>query len=260
MTPVIVLSDSYLANSAEPWRIPDVDDAAAPRRSRSAPSPNGFMPVPARPRDARASLGDPGHAGPRAPHRRPREAGRHGQRLVPAREPPAHDRPARARRSRGIAQDDRRPSRSYGADARQAAGGRLGRHARRDHLGGRRGARRGTRRRERAPAPPESVRRRTSARCCAASSACWSPELNTGQLCAAAARRVPGAAPRASPRCRASRSRSPRSAARIERDAGSRVSEPSRSRSSPARTSSRTRTCAGARAAATTRSSPTCSA
>src|SRR5690606_38524426 len=30
MTPVVVLSDGYLANSAEPWRIPDVD--ALPRR------------------------------------------------------------------------------------------------------------------------------------------------------------------------------------------------------------------------------------
>ena len=32
MTPVIVLSDGYLANSAEPWRIPDVGGAAAHRR------------------------------------------------------------------------------------------------------------------------------------------------------------------------------------------------------------------------------------
>ncbi len=36
MTPVIVLSDSYLANSAEPWRIPDVE--SLPRATVSHPS------------------------------------------------------------------------------------------------------------------------------------------------------------------------------------------------------------------------------
>jgi 2-oxoglutarate ferredoxin oxidoreductase subunit alpha len=43
MTPVIVLSDSYLANSAEPWRIPDV--AALPRIDVSfARQAEGFKP------------------------------------------------------------------------------------------------------------------------------------------------------------------------------------------------------------------------
>jgi len=43
MTPVVVLSDSYLANSAEPWRIPDVD---ALRRTpvRYRTDPQGFEP------------------------------------------------------------------------------------------------------------------------------------------------------------------------------------------------------------------------
>ena len=31
MTPVVVLSDGYLANSAEPWRIPDVDSLPRPQ-------------------------------------------------------------------------------------------------------------------------------------------------------------------------------------------------------------------------------------
>jgi 2-oxoglutarate ferredoxin oxidoreductase subunit alpha len=43
MTPVVVLSDSYLANSAEPWRLPDV--AALPRQAiRFRTDPAGFFP------------------------------------------------------------------------------------------------------------------------------------------------------------------------------------------------------------------------
>jgi 2-oxoglutarate ferredoxin oxidoreductase subunit alpha len=43
MTPVIVLSDSYLANSSEPWLIPDVDSLPkAPVRLRTDPA--GFRP------------------------------------------------------------------------------------------------------------------------------------------------------------------------------------------------------------------------
>ena len=47
-TPVILLSDTFLANSSEPWRLPDVD-RRCPRSTRaSPPSPNGgdgsFMP------------------------------------------------------------------------------------------------------------------------------------------------------------------------------------------------------------------------
>src|SRR5262249_30414228 len=43
MTPVVLLSDSYLANSAEPWLIPDV---ASLRRDRVSlrTDPNGFRP------------------------------------------------------------------------------------------------------------------------------------------------------------------------------------------------------------------------
>jgi 2-oxoglutarate ferredoxin oxidoreductase subunit alpha len=43
MTPVVVLSDSYLANSSEPWLIPDVD--ALPRNApRLRTDPEGFHP------------------------------------------------------------------------------------------------------------------------------------------------------------------------------------------------------------------------
>jgi 2-oxoglutarate ferredoxin oxidoreductase subunit alpha len=43
MTPVVVLSDSFLANSAEPWRIPDVDTLAR-HPVRLHTEPEGFAP------------------------------------------------------------------------------------------------------------------------------------------------------------------------------------------------------------------------
>ena len=44
MTPVILLTDGQLANGAEPWLLPDVQQAAPISRLSSAPIPNGFMP------------------------------------------------------------------------------------------------------------------------------------------------------------------------------------------------------------------------
>ena len=68
-TPVILLSDGYLANGSEPWRLPDVDvaarhlgavpDRAQRHRRRGQP---GVLAVPPRPRHARPAVGDPGHA------------------------------------------------------------------------------------------------------------------------------------------------------------------------------------------------------
>jgi 2-oxoglutarate ferredoxin oxidoreductase subunit alpha len=43
MTPVILLTDGYLANGAEPWRIPDVDDLPE-LHVRFRTDPNGFFP------------------------------------------------------------------------------------------------------------------------------------------------------------------------------------------------------------------------
>ena len=43
MTPVVVLSDGYLANSSEPWRIPDVDSLLQGRIEHRS-EPEGFLP------------------------------------------------------------------------------------------------------------------------------------------------------------------------------------------------------------------------
>ena len=79
-TPVILLSDGYLANGAEPWRLPDVADAARPpRRVRHRDQPHRrrrhrrLLALRPRRGDPGPALGRPRHARARAPHRRPRE-------------------------------------------------------------------------------------------------------------------------------------------------------------------------------------------
>ena len=69
MTPVVYLSDAFLANGTEPWRSPTYADAARPAR-RQPHREGRLLPVPARRRDARPPVGRARHARPRAPHRR----------------------------------------------------------------------------------------------------------------------------------------------------------------------------------------------
>ena len=106
-TPVILLTDGYLANGAEPWLLPDVDalpDISVPFATE--PNHDGdVLALPARPRDARPPVGDPRHARPHAPHRWHREAGRHRQRQLRPREPRAHGAHLRADKVARIADD-----------------------------------------------------------------------------------------------------------------------------------------------------------
>ena len=63
-TPVILLTDGYLANGAEPWLLPDVDalpDISVPFAEEPEPR-RRVLALPPRPRDARPSVGDPRHA------------------------------------------------------------------------------------------------------------------------------------------------------------------------------------------------------
>jgi len=57
MTPVIVLSDAYLAHAAEPWRLPD---RRLPRSPSLSDRPRGLPPVPPRPRDPARAWAVPG--------------------------------------------------------------------------------------------------------------------------------------------------------------------------------------------------------
>ena len=123
----------------------------------------GLLALQARPADPGPPLGGPGHAGPGAPHRRHREAGRHGQHLLRPGQPRLHGPhpPGQDRRHRGARPRGRRPVRR-----RRHPGARLGFDVRPDHRGGTPAARRG-RARSRRPTCATSTRSRgTSARSC----------------------------------------------------------------------------------------------
>ena len=99
MTPTIFLSDGYLGNGAEPWRIPDVDDLPQ-HRGEVRDRPGDVQALRSRSRDAGAAVGGSRHARPRAPHRRPGEGRHHRQRQLRRREPRQDDAPAAPRRWR----------------------------------------------------------------------------------------------------------------------------------------------------------------
>jgi hypothetical protein len=75
MTPVILLTDGYIANAAEPWRVPDMSGYAPFPVSffESAPAEGeGVLPYARNAELARPWI-KPGTPGPRASHRRHRE-------------------------------------------------------------------------------------------------------------------------------------------------------------------------------------------
>jgi 2-oxoglutarate/2-oxoacid ferredoxin oxidoreductase subunit alpha len=65
MVPVIVLSDGYLANGAEPWRIPNADEIPAIpiNFAKEANSPNGYLPYKRDPQTLARPWAVPGTAG-----------------------------------------------------------------------------------------------------------------------------------------------------------------------------------------------------
>ena len=214
-TPVILLSDTFLANVSEPWRLPDA--STLPRSTPTfAVAPDGdaeFLPY-ARDERARAAVGDARDAGARAPDRRPREGRRQRQHLLRPRQPRADDRAARAEggrdRRRDPAADRRRPSParacSCSAGARPTAPIRR-RRAARPRAAARKVA-------LRAPAAPESVPAQHRRRA-APLRAVLVPEMNTGQLAQLLRGRVPRRRESATTRSRASRCSRPRSSSAI---------------------------------------------
>ena len=147
-TPVILLSDGYLANGAEPWLLPDVDDAArhlgaVRHRARTTSDDDGdarVLALPPRPRDAGPAVGDPRHARAHAPHRRHREGGRLRQHLLRRPRTTSAWSHLRAAKVAGIANDipparGRRRRRRRRA-ARARLGLDVGRHRRRGRAAG----------------------------------------------------------------------------------------------------------------------------
>ncbi len=63
MTPVIVLSDGYIANSSEPWRLPDLDELPAISRPFATPDDSEFLPYSRDPETLARPWAIPGTAG-----------------------------------------------------------------------------------------------------------------------------------------------------------------------------------------------------
>ncbi len=134
MTPVILLTDGYLANGAEPWSIPRFEELP-PIPVSFRTEPEGFFPYARDPSDARPPLGPPGHPWAGTPHRRDREAGHHGQYQLRPGKPRVDDALPGAQGGGGGSgysayHDPRR-------DERRTFGDRMGQHVRLDHGGGR---------------------------------------------------------------------------------------------------------------------------
>ncbi len=95
-TPVILLSDGYLANGSEPWLLPDLDTLepievtfATETNHVDADGSAGVLAVPPRPRDAGPTAGPARHPRTHAPHRGHREGGRQRQHQLRPGEPRA---------------------------------------------------------------------------------------------------------------------------------------------------------------------------
>ncbi len=180
-TPVMLLSDGYIANGAEPWHVPDLS-AIAPIDPQFATEANStdakgepmFLPYLRDPETLARPWAKPGHRRAAAPDRRHREGQGHRRRLLRPGQPrpdgphpagqdrrhrPRHPRPRRRRPGRR-----RRPHR-----ARPRAG--LGFDLRPGHRGGPPGPQRRAGWSPRPTCATSTRSRATSARCCGATTA-----------------------------------------------------------------------------------------
>ena len=216
-TPVFLLSDGYLANGSEPWQVPDGGQPAGPcepelhpgaeRPGRQLPALRcgtrrrwpGRGPIPGTPGlehriggiekadRHRFDLLRPGQPRLRMVRTRQAKVDRH--------------RPTRCRRTGGGRPDRRRRGCWCSAGGRRT--GVIGAACRRVRR--RRGCSGGAG----APAAPQPVPGRTSARCCRRYDRVVVPEMNLGQLAVAAAGEIPGRRHRSTTRCAGCRSARP---------------------------------------------------
>ena len=164
MVPVIILSDGYLANGAEPWRIPERRRDAANSSAVRETEPRRLSALQARSRNAGASLG----------RSRARRASSTASAASKSRTSPATSTTSRSTTKRwcalraakveAIVQDvpDVVPAGDADGDLLIVA---LGLDLRRDHRRRERAARAGRTHRPRASAPSQSAAARISARC-----------------------------------------------------------------------------------------------
>ena len=156
MTPVLVLTDGYMANGSEPWRIPDATKLSPIEVEHPGPSVNGeHIHALCAQRATGAPLGIAWHAGLDAPHRRSGKARHHRQRELRAGKSSAHGEHARSESGRHCSRYS--AARSRRAANGQTAGAELGRHLRRVRHGRSCVPKSRAIRGPRSPAPFESV-------------------------------------------------------------------------------------------------------
>ena len=155
-TPVILLSDTFLTNSSEPWQLPELDSLPVIEpQLRDRERRRAVHAVRAR-REARAPVGGPRHAGARPPDRRPRTRGGDREHQLRPREPRADDLPA-PRQGRGDRQGHPAHRGRRSRRRRRTADPRLGVVARHDPSGLSSRPGPGPQGRHRAPAAPQPV-------------------------------------------------------------------------------------------------------
>ncbi len=198
MTPVILLSDGYIANGSEPWRCPRSRTCPTSRLDVPHPSPEGFQPYTRDPETLARPWAVPG-----TPGLEHRIGGLEKEDVTGnvSYDPDNHEQmTAPAGREGGARSPATIPDLEVdGAAERRAAGPRLGQHLRRDRRGGEhRRAKQGLDVSRSPPAPPQPVphqpRRGAGAlqagadpgdehaaswRCCCAPATWWTPSRYT---------------------------------------------------------------------------------
>ena len=144
MTPVMLLTDGYIANAAEPWKVPDMagfEPFPVAFYDEPPAEGEGFNPYARDGKLARVWI-RPGTPGPHPPDRRNREECRHRPHRLRARQPPGDDRHQGQQGAGGRGLDPRAGGlpRRGGREARR---GRLGLDLRADPPGGAPGEGRG---------------------------------------------------------------------------------------------------------------------
>ena len=127
MTPVILLTDGYLANGSEPWNLPRFEDLA-PIPVEFRTDPNRVLPVSPGSKDVGEAVGETRDTRSGAPDRRHRESGRDGKYQLRPGQPRAHDARASAQGGSGPAGHPTHGG-ARRADGR-SLGRRLGQHLR----------------------------------------------------------------------------------------------------------------------------------
>ncbi len=182
MVPVIVLSDGYIANGSEPWRIPEMSELPKIKIKHPAGDRPGRAVHAVRSRRVfGASLGDPRHAGFDASRRRSGKRRWDGQRQLRSGQPPTHDRHA-SREGQARLPSEFREQEVFGEASGDVLvvswGGTYGAC----HTAVHRCQQCGSQSQPRTPPLPESVASQSRRTRCDRFEQVLVPELNTGQL------------------------------------------------------------------------------